>query len=365
MCGRLGIVTGRGLADLIRIHFSKKILYSVTALLFIANSFNIGADLGAMSEATKLLLPNTPFVFWMLFFTLLSLGLQIFVPYKKYISFIKYLTLTLFSYIVVGLILNINWGVVLYELTSPQFEFTRDKVLLLCAILGTTISPYLFFWQPSQEIEEEIENGYVTINARSHYANNEIIKNMRFDTWFGMFFSNLVMFFIILVCGAVLFPAGVHNIQTAKEAAEALKPIAGDLSYYLFAFGIIGTGMLAIPVLAGSSAYALSEAFKKKEGLSKKWGQAKFFYLVIIISMLMGFAINFVGIGQMKALTYSAILNGLVAPVMLIFIVKLSSDKKIMREWVNSSFQKFLGWSIVFLMKAVSLAAILLVLFNL
>ena len=231
MCGRLGIVTGRGLADLIRINFSKKILYTITSLLFIANSFNIGADLGAMSEAAKLILPRSSFVFWMFFFTVLSLVLQIFVPYKKYISFIKYLTLTLLSYIFVGLILNINWGVVFYEIISPQFSFSKEKIL--CAILGTTISPYLFFWQPSQEIEEEIEKGYVTINARSHYANNEIIKNMRFDTWFGMFFSNLVMFFIILVCGAVLFPAGVHNIQTAKEAAEALKPIAGDLSYYL------------------------------------------------------------------------------------------------------------------------------------
>ena len=197
-----------------------------------------------------------------------------------------------------------------------------------------------------------------------HYANNEIIKNMRFDTWFGMFFSNLVMFFIILVCGAVLFPAGVHNIQTAKEAAEALKPIAGDLSYYLFAFGVIGTGMLAIPVLAGSSAYALAETFHKKEGLSKKFKQAKFFYLVMAMSMAIGFLVNFAGIGQMKALTYSAILNGLVAPVMLIFIVKLSSDKKIMKEWVNSPLQKVLGWSIIFLMKAVSITALIFILFK-
>jgi NRAMP (natural resistance-associated macrophage protein)-like metal ion transporter len=350
MCARLGIVTGKGLGALIREHYSKKVLYICVFLLFIANTFNIGANLGAMASAAHLIIPGISVLIFMVVFTAVSLYLQIFVPYEKYVSFIKYLTFSLLAYIVTAFMVTVDWGVVLYHTLVPSFSLGKEEIIILCGILGTTISPYLFFWQPAQEIEEEIKEGRVTISARVHYANKKVMSDMKKDVWIGMFFSNLVMFFIILVCGAVLFPAGIHTISTAGEAAEALRPIAGSGAYFLFAIGIVGTGLLAIPVLAGSSAYALAEAFKKPEGLYQKPSHAKFFYGVIFVSLVLGFLMNFMGIPSMKALLYSAVLNGLVAPVMLFFIVSLADKKSLMREWANTRFQMILGWGVMSLM---------------
>jgi Mn2+/Fe2+ NRAMP family transporter len=239
---------------------------------------------------------------------------------------------------------------------------TKEHVLILCAILGTTISPYLFFWQTSQEVEEQILQGKTTVHQRRGFTDPKDIKSMRSDVWSGMFLSNIVMFFIIAACGGVLFTHGITEITSASQAAEALRPFAGNATYFLFAIGIIGTGLLAIPVLAGSSSYALAESFSWKEGLYRNLQQAYAFYGIIIISMIVGLGINFIGIDPIKALIYSAVANGLVAPVILLMIVLLSSNKKVMGHWRNKRHVTVIGW-IVFALMAVSGVAAIIALF--
>lgn len=358
MCARIGMVTGRGLAGNIRVHFSRRMLRYVTLLLFAANAFNIGADLGAMAKAVQLLKPELSFSWLVVGFALLSLLLQVLTPYAKYAKYLKWLALVLFSYIVSAILAKIEWGEALKSTILPNFSFDKDSLLLICAILGTTISPYLFFWQTSQEVEEEILEGKTTLRERSSATAPEQIRRMRTDVWSGMFLSNLVMFFIIAVCGWVLFPNGITNITSAAQAAEALRPFAGEATYYLFAIGIIGTGMLAIPVLAGSSSYAVSESLKWKGSLHSSLKQAHAFYGVIIISMLVGLGLNFVGLDPIKALIYSAAANGIVAPFVLFFIVRLSSNRKLMGHWVNRPVTTFFGWFTTILMAAAGLAAL-------
>ena len=357
MCARIGLVTGRGLANNIRRHFSRKILYISTMLLFAANTFNIGADLGVMAETVKLLIPSWNFNVLLVGITLLLLGLQIFMPYSRYAKYLKWLSLTLLAYIASALLANLDWANVLQHTVTPTLAFDKDQFFLICAILGTTISPYLFFWQTSQEVEEEIQQGMTTVLMRQNPTKKEI-KAMRTDVWSGMFFSNLVMFFIIAACGAVLFPNGVTNINSAAQAAEALRPFAGDWAYFLFTLGILGTGMLAIPVLAGSSSYAIAESFRWTEGLSKKLKHAYAFYGIIIISMIVGLAINFIGLNPIKVLIYSAVANGIVAPLVLLPIVILSSNKKIMGDWVNKKFVTAIGWLVIVIMSLAGAVAI-------
>lgn len=358
MCARIGMVTGRGLAGNIRVHFSRRMLRYVTLLLFAANAFNIGADLGAMAKAVQLLKPELSFSWLVVGFALLSLLLQVLTPYAKYAKYLKWLALVLFSYVVSAILAKIDWGEALKSTFLPNFSFDKDSLLLICAILGTTISPYLFFWQTSQEVEEEILEGKTTLRERRSATAPEQIRRMRTDVWSGMFLSNLVMFFIIAVCGWVLFPNGITNITSAAQAAEALRPFAGEATYYLFAIGIIGTGMLAIPVLAGSSSYAVSESLKWKGSLHSSLKQAHAFYGVIIISMLVGLGLNFVGLDPIKALIYSAAANGIVAPFVLFFIVRLSSNRKLMGHWVNRRSTTVLGWVTTALMAAAGLAAL-------
>lgn len=361
MCTRIGIVTEKGLASAIRKYCPPYVLYTATILLFFGNTFNIGADLSVVGEATRLLIPSLSSGTIIIIFTILTLSLQVLVPYRKYARYIKYLSFTLVVYIVAGLSLDINWINVLHQTAIPHITFSKDFIILVGAVLGTSISPYLFFWQPSQQIEEEISkdeilsNGHLSMNA---LEKTQAIKDMRFDVWTGMFFSNLVMFFIILVCGATLFPNGITNIGTAKEAAEALLPTAGQSTYLLFTLGIIGTGLLGIPVLAGSSAYAIAETFRFKEGLYNKYREAQAFYLVIIISVLLGVAMSFSGINPMQTLIYSAVLNGIIAPVLLVVIVYLAGREKIMGKWKNTKLQSFLGWLITGIMMMVSVATI-------
>jgi NRAMP (natural resistance-associated macrophage protein)-like metal ion transporter len=357
MCARIGIVTGRGLASNIRVHFSKKMLYICTLLLFGANAFNIGADLGAMAKGVQLLNGGLNFSFLVIGFAVLMLLMQIFMPYAKYAHYLKWLAMVLLAYIASALLAHLDWGTVLKHTFSPSIVWNKDQILLICAILGTTISPYLFFWQTSQEVENEILEGKKTVASRQG-ANPHQIRAMRLDVWSGMLLSEVVMFFIIAACGAILFPKGITHIQTASQAAEALRPFAGNATYFLFAIGIIGTGLLAIPVLAGSSSYALSESFQWKEGLGRKLKQAHAFYGTLIISMLVGLAINFVGIDPIKALIYSAVVNGIVAPVILTFIVITSSNKKIMGDWVNKRSTTVFGWAITGIMAVAGLAAI-------
>ncbi len=357
MCARIGMVTGRGLAGNIRIHFSRRMLRFATLLLFAANAFNIGADLGAMAKAVQLLRPSFSFGWLVVGFAVLSLLLQVLMPYAKYARYLKWLALVLLSYIVSAILAKINWGEALKNMLVPNLSFNKDSLLLICAILGTTISPYLFFWQTSQEVEEEILEGKTTLRERRGATAPEQIKKMRVDVWTGMFLSNLVMFFIIAVCGWVLFPHGITNITSAAQAAEALRPFAGDATYYLFAIGIIGTGMLAIPVLAGSSSYAVSESLRWKGSLHSPLKQAHAFYGVIIISMLVGLGLNFIGLDPIKALIYSAAANGIVAPFVLFFIVKLSSNKRVMGHWVNHRAVTAIGWATTLLMAVAGLAA--------
>ena len=358
MCARIGLVTGRGLAGNIRLHFSRKVIYISALFLFAANAFNIGADLGAMAKGTQLLEPSWNFGVLVAAFTLISFGLQIFTPYARYARYLKWLALILFAYVASALLAHLNWGNVLKHTVVPSFTFSKDQIVLICAVIGTTISPYLFFWQTSQEVEEEILHGKTTVKMRQG-ASPEDVRSMRIDVWSGMLLSNIVMFFIIATCGALLFPHGITDIKSAAQAADALRPFAGRQTYLLFAAGIIGTGLLTIPVLAASSSYAAAESFRWKEGLFHELGQAHAFYGLIIISMLVGLGLNFIGLDPIKALIYSAVANGVVAPIVLIPIIKISSDKRIMGQWANKRWVTAIGWFVVALMTVTGIAAII------
>ncbi|HSX29220.1 MAG TPA: Nramp family divalent metal transporter [Candidatus Saccharimonadales bacterium] len=357
MCARIGLATGRGLAGNIRVFFSKYMLYLCASLLFAANSFNIGADLGAMAKATQLLAPSFSFGWLVVGFAVFSLLLQIFTPYARYARYLKWLALILLSYILSAVMAHLDWAEVLKNGFIPHLEFTKEQIILICAILGTTISPYLFFWQTSQEVEQAVEKGELTVKERKG-ADAKEIRSMRIDVWSGMFLSNLVMFFIIAAAGGILYPHGITEITSAAQAAEALRPFAGNATFFLFAVGIIGTGLLAIPVLAGSSSYALAESLRWREGLYRNLEQAKAFYGIIIISMVVGLGINFLGIDPIKALIYSALGNAFVAPVVLYFIVRISSSKKFMGPWANKPLTTAIGWFVFGLMTLSALAAI-------
>lgn len=359
MCARIGLVTGRGLAGTIRLFFPKWVLYTCTLLLFATNSLNIGADLGAMAKAVQLLYPRLSFDFLVLAFAIFSLSLQIFTTYEKYAKYLKWLALVLLAYVFSALSANLNLEEIAMNAILPSIQFTKDHIFIITAILGTTISPYLFFWQTSQEVEEQILGGRTSLKLRQAETTNKEISNMRLDVWSGMFLSNLVMFFIIAASGAILFPAGVTNITSAAQAAEALRPFAGDFAYLLFAVGIIGTGLLAIPILAGSASYALSESFGWKSGLYRKLKEANAFYGTIIISTLIGLGINFIGFDPIKTLIYSAVINGLIAPVILVLIILLSNNKKVMGDRVNHPVTTALGWFITLVMIAAGLATII------
>lgn len=358
MCARIGLVTGRGLAGNIKRLYPRWMLYITTGLLFFANSFNIGANLGAMAKATQLLAPGLNFSLLIVGFTMVSLGLQIFTTYGQYAKYLKYLALVLLSYILAAFTVQLNGWEIFKHTVIPSISFTREQIFLICGILGTTISPYLFFWQTSQEVEERILGGMTTIKLRQQETTDREIKKMRTDIWSGMFFSNLVMFFIIVTCGATLFSNGITDIQTAEQAAEALKPLGGPLTYWLFALGIIGTGLLAVPVLAGSASYALSESFGWRQGLYYKFKQAHAFYGIIIVSMLLGLLLNFTSLDPIKALIYAAVFNGLVAPIVLVFIVHISGNKKIMGKRVNGPVTATLGWLATGIMVIIGLATI-------
>lgn len=358
MCARIGLVTGRGLAGNIRVFFNRRILYICTLLLFVANTINIGANLGAMAQAVQLLNPQWSFGWLVLGFTLVSLVLQIFTPYARYARYLKWLALVLLAYILSSILADLNWSEVLKNTFVPTIELSRESFFLLCAVLGTTISPYLFFWQTSQEVEEQILQGKTTLRERRTATAPEDVKSMRIDVWSGFFLSNLVMFFIIAACGGVLNANGITNIESAAQAAEALRPFAGDATYTLFAIGIIGTGMLAIPILAGSISYAISESYRWREGLYRPLKQAYAFYGIIIIAMMIGLLINFIGIDPIQALIYSAFINGLVAPVILALIVIISSNRKVMGRWTNKRSTTAFGWFITLLMAVVGIGGL-------
>lgn len=358
MCGRIGMVTGKGLAGVINTHYSKPILYFSVSLLVIANTINIGADLGAMAASAKMLL-GLPLLFWLFLMTGFIIILEVFVTYKTYSKILKYLALSLFAYVLTAFSVTLDWEVILKNTVLPQIQYSNDYLLNVVAILGTTISPYLFFWQASQEVEEEIvEKKILDIGVGTPSVTRKNVSDMNWDTVIGMFFSQAIMFFIIVTTAATLNSKGITNIETASQAAEALRPFAGDLAYLLFAVGVIGTGLLAVPILAGSSSYAVAETIGWKSGLGKKVGRAPGFYGVIIASTIIGMSINWLQIDPIKALYYAAALNGLAAPPLMALIILIANNKKIMGEFVNNTFSNVLGWIVVVVM---SIAGILLV----
>ena len=358
MCARIGLATGRGLAGNIRINYPRWVIYTCAGLLFIANTLNIGADIGAMAKATQLILPSFHFSFLVVLFTLFCLFLQIFTPYERYAKYLKYLVLVLLSYVITAFLARIDPVTLLKHTFIPSLEFSKDQLFIVTAILGTTISPYLFFWQTSHEVEEEIQHGKTSIRLREGTTSVEV-KKMRVDVWTGMIVSNSVMFFIIATCAAVLNANGITQIATAADAAAALRPLAGDYAFFLFAIGIVGMGLLAVPVLAGSAAYTVAEGFHWKSGLYRQLPQARAFYGVIILSMLIGMAINFIGIDPIKMLIYSAVVNGLVAPVVLFLIVQMTSNPRVVKERVNHPFIAALGWYTTGIMAVCGIATVI------
>ncbi len=357
ICARIALQTGSGLADLIRKHYPKPVLYFCVSLLFIANTINIGTDLGAMAASAQLL-AGVSFLVWLALITFISVTLEIFVNYKQYAQILRFLTLALFAYVWVVFASAKDWGELSRHTFIPTFQIRKDYLLNLVAILGTTISPYLFFWQASQEIEEKIDEGKVTAKAREGVSRVEL-KWMRTDVISGMAFSSVVMWSIMATTASTLFAKGMQDIDSAAKAAEALGPVVGDFAYLLFAAGILGTGLLAVPVLAGSAAYAVAEAFKWREGLYLKLRQAHGFYGIMTVSMAIGFAINLTGVNPIHALYYTAVLNGIIAPPLLFMIMLIGNNRKIMKDKVNGPASNALGWITTLVMSIAAVALFL------
>lgn len=322
---RLGLYSGQGLARLIKNYFPRWVLLFALALVVGANSFNIGADLGSMAAATHLVIP-IPQSLLVVLYTVGITSLEVFVPYHQYARVLRWLCLSLVSYVLMLFIININWGDVVSGLLIPRLAFTRTEIAALIALFGTTISPYLFFWQTSEEVEERIEHPGKFASGVTH------LQAMRGDVVAGMSSGVFVMFAIMVVSAATLGKNGITNIGTAEQAAQALEPLAGSSAKLLFTLGIVGVGLLAVPVLAGSTSYALAETFNWNEGLSLKMTQAKAFYGVIVGSMALGLLMNFSGLNPVRALYWSAILNGLAAPPLIVMILLLSRRASILGE---------------------------------
>ncbi len=354
---RIGIVTGKGLSGVMQKHYSKKVLYVLIALLVIANTINIGADIGAMVASFQLLVPAVEFYTGAVVLTLLMIWLEVTVPYHRYAKILKWLTISLFGYVVTGIFfVQVDWLAVGQSLLVPKVVFDVTFIAALVAVMGTTISPYLFFWQASEEVEEERDKGILSDHHKLAYRNE--IKAMRLDTFSGMAYANIIFLFIVVVTATVFFSKGI-TIETAADAARALEPFAGKFASFLFTIGIFGVGLLSVPVLAGSSAYAVSEIAGWKEGLNKKFTKAKGFYGVIIASMLVGLSMNFFGVNPIKALYYAAIVNGLASPILMYFIFKIGRDKKVMGEFTSPGWVNFWGYIATALMGVSAIALII------
>lgn len=357
MCGRIGLVTGHGLAGVMKRHYSKPILYVAVFLLVVANTINIGANLGAMAASAQLLI-DVPFIFWLIFMTVIILVLEIFVSYKTYVKVLKYLAMSLLAYIATAFVVKVDWLEALKHTLIPTIEFSREYMMNIVAIFGTTISPYLFFWQANEEVEEEIAHHKLRRSGKGiPKVTPKDLSHLRVDTVVGMFFSNITMWFIIVTAATVLNANGVTNIDSAHQAAEALRPLAGDFAFLLFATGIIGTGLLAVPILSGSASYAIAESFDWKAGLYLKLRRAHGFYGVITIATLVGLLINFLGFNPIQTLYYTAVINGIVAPPLLIMILLIANNKGVMRGRTNNWFQNTLALITILIM---STAAIVL-----
>ena len=350
-CARVGMVTGKGLAAIIRENYSKKVLFPIIALVVVANTLNIGADIGAMAASAELLLPGVPIPLLAVGFALLMILLEIFVPYRIYVRILKWLALALFAYFITAFMVNVPWWEVIKATLIPQFQFNQEFLYMIVAIFGTTISPYLFFWQASNVVEDEIAEHRLPQKGGTPKISKRYLRRLRIDTVVGMLFSNVTAWFVIVVGAVVLGSNGITNINSAADAAKALEPLvqgfpnAGYISKLIFAIGIIGIGLMAVPVLAGSSSYAISETFNWKEGLFRKFKQAREFYLIIIIGTLIGLSFNFIGLDPIKALIFTAVFNGIAAVPLIYFIAKLSSRPSVMGEYKSGFWSKLGLWT--------------------
>lgn len=359
---RIGRVSGHGLSTNIRRHYPAWLLYGVVGLLLIANTINIAADVSAMGEALRLIVGG-PAQLYAVAFGVVSLLLQIFIPYRRYVRILKWLTLALLAYVATVFVVHVPWSEVLVRALAPQLSWKPEYITTVVAVFGTTISPYLFFWQASQEVEDLHADPHARplVNAPQQAKAN--FRRIKIDTYVGMGFSNLVAFFIILTTAVTLNLHGVTDIQTSAQAASALRPIAGEFAFLLFSAGIIGTGLLAIPVLAGSSAYAMAGAFKWKSSLERTPMQAKQFYGVIAVSTLIGIALGFTSIDPIKALYWSAVINGVISVPIMVVMMMMAVRPEIMGQFVISTRLKIMGWLATLIMAA-AVAAMLWTLFG-
>ena len=368
VCARIGMVTGRGLAAIIKHYFPRWVLYVVAFLLFAANILNIGADIEAMAASIHLVLPILPTAISALLIVALTLALLVFLSYKTYSKYLKWVALVLFSYVIVAFLSHVDWGLALKSLVVPAITLDSAYITMLVAILGTTISPYMFFWQANMEVEEKIASGSITSpdpkmkHPRKLFLGRRAVNDMYIDINVGMFYSELIMFFIIVSTASTINKAGARDVGQLDLAgiAQVLRPLAGDAAYLLFTLGIVGIGLLAIPVLAGSAAYALSEVFGWKQGLDKKFHEAKGFYITIILATLVGLGLVFVGVNPVTALYYSAVINGVVAVPLLAIIFLIGNNKKILGKRTSGKLSNSLLIITALLMAAAAVGMFLL-----
>ncbi len=342
-CARIGIVTNKGLSSVLLKYYKKYIVGTIVLLLVIANTANIGADIGAMSASVKMLF-NVNYIVIAAILTALMIVLEIFVPYKKYFNFLKWLSLILFVYVITVFIIHPDWITIFKQLISPKINFSKEYIFAMVAFFGTTITPYLFFWQTSEEVEESKKEHITASDIKTPKILHRRIFQMRNDVKSGMIFSNIVTIFIVITAAEVLFKNGITNIDTAEQAAQALQPLAGNYAYALFALGIIGMGFMAVPILAGASAYAVSEMFGWKEGLDYQFNKARAFYGIIALGAIIGLLLNFIGVNPITALYYSAWLNGVIALPLMIVIMVVGNNKKIMGNSTHPLWVKIFGW---------------------
>lgn len=358
-CARIGAVTGKGIAAVIKEHYSRKVLYSTLALILVANTINIGADLGAMGAAARLIIP-LPFAILTLFFTALILVLEIFTSYRIYAKILKWLALALLSYVITVFLVQEPWGTILRATFVPHIEFSFAFLFIIIGVVGTTISPYMFFWEASEEVEEERRKHM--IHGGVPRLTRSFMHVLRMDNFFGMLSSQVTTWCIIVVAATVLHGNGITNVATAAEAAKALEPLvttfpyAGLLAKLIFAIGIVGLGLLAVPVLSASASYALSEALNWREGLNLKLKRAHGFYGVITIATVIGLMINFVGIDPMRALVVTAVVNGVISVPLIFLIAKIARNEKIMGEYKSGALSNLLLWATFVLMAAAVVA---------
>ncbi|HIH50136.1 MAG: Nramp family divalent metal transporter [Candidatus Micrarchaeaceae archaeon] len=348
MCARIGIVTRQGLTRVIRDNYPKPVLYAVMLISFTAVIFNIGADISAVGAVSNLLFPQIPTIAFCLVFTCLLALILIRFSYRKLSSLMKWLCLAFFAYFIVPFLVGQNWQYVITNLLIPTISLNKGFVLILVAILGTTISPYLFFWQASTEVEERE-------HSKSLVVNKKIMDDMEIDVDLGMLFSNVIMFFIILTTGTVLFNAHITQINTVDQAAQALRPLAGNAAYLLFALGIFGSAFIAIPVLAGSLSYMYAEALGTGVSLDRKFHEAKSFYMVLIVSLAVGLLMNLLGLSPIKMLIYSAVLYGLIAPILILIILHICNNRSILKRYVNGWLSNVFGIITFIVMAAVAI----------